>query len=174
MKQIGPMIAASGSLGLMYAEKLLAGVTPETFARLARPGGHVVQSNHPAFVFGHLSLYPPRIVQLLGAKAPHVTVTAADEALFKSGAECRDDADGTIYPPMKTMTERFFTGYRAAIEAAAGAEDDVLAQVNPTEGRSRELFPTIGAAFCFSLSGHLQNHLGQMSAWRRAMGLPPA
>jgi hypothetical protein len=31
--------------------------------------------------------------------------------------------------------------------------------------------PTVGAAVNFMLGGHLQMHLGQVSAWRRAMGL---
>jgi hypothetical protein len=38
----------------------------------------------------------------------------------------------------------------------------------------RDLFPTIGAAINFYLIGHVQVHLGQISAWRRGMGLPPA
>ncbi len=174
MVQIGPMLAASGRLSLVYAERVLKDVKREQFGRLAAPGGHVVQSNHPAFNLGHLCLYPPRIMQLLDKPAGETAAPATYEGLFKAGCECRDDADGNLYPSMEELTGRFFTGYRAAIAAVEAADDAVFTRPNPTEGRMRELFPTIGAAMGFYLSGHMQNHLGQLSVWRRMMGLGPA
>jgi hypothetical protein len=174
MPQIGAILAASGNLGILYAERLLEGVEPEQFARLARPGGQVVQSNHPAFILGHLALYPPRIMRMLGQPAGETAVPDDYEALFKAGNECRDDPAGSIYPKADELTRRFFAGYRAAINAISTADDTALTQPNPTEGRARELFPTIGAAIGFYIGGHVQNHLGQFSAWRRAMGLSPA
>ena len=46
----------------------------------------------------------------------------------------------------------------------------ILAQENPIEGfRSRA--PTIGDAANFLMNSHAMFHLGQLSAWRRAMGL---
>jgi hypothetical protein len=32
----------------------------------------------------------------------------------------------------------------------------------------------VGALVSFYLGGHVMNHVGQLSAWRRAMGLPSA
>ncbi len=174
MKSIGPVIRASASLSVLYAERLLNGVSPTQFARLAAPGGVVVKSNHPAFIFGHLALYPSRVLRHLRLDPGPHAAPPAYEPLFKSGAECRDDPDAAIYPRMDELTGRFFAGYRAAADAVAQADDDLLLAPNPTEGRMRELFPTIGAALNFYLGGHVQNHLGQMSAWRRAMGLPAA
>jgi hypothetical protein len=40
----------------------------------------------------------------------------------------------------------------------------------PDESR-RERFPTVGAATNFLLNDHLMFHAGQVSAWRRAVGL---
>lgn len=174
MGQIGTIIAQSASLTPLYAERLLGGIPPEQFARLARPGGTVVQSNHPAFVFGHLSLYPARVAQLCGKVSDAVRVPESYESLFRNGCECRDDPTGSIYPPMGDVTTRFFAAYRAAIAAVAEAPDAVLVADNPAEGRMRELFPTVGAAIVFYLTGHPQAHYGQVSAWRRMMGLPPA
>lgn len=174
MNHIGPILAAPGELSLMYAERLLTGVSAKQFARLAQPGGVVVRSNHAAFVIGHLALYPPRIVANLNRPAGNAAYPAGYEALFRAGTECRDDPDGTIYPSMDELTSRFFDGYRTAIRAVREAPDDVFLAPNPAEGRMRELFPTIGAALDFYLSGHVQNHLGQISAWRRAMGMPAA
>lgn len=38
--------------------------------------------------------------------------------------------------------------------------------------RYREVFPTLGHAVLHILTVHTAIHLGQISAWRRAMGLP--
>ncbi|HJY31210.1 MAG TPA: hypothetical protein VJ306_24450, partial [Pyrinomonadaceae bacterium] len=37
----------------------------------------------------------------------------------------------------------------------------------------RPVFPTIRHALTQVLIGHTANHIGQLSAWRQAMGLPP-
>ncbi len=174
MSHIGPIIAASGNLSIMSAERLIAGIKPESFARLARPGGVTIQSNHPAWVFGHLALYPVRVLTALGKPADSAAFPTKYESLFKNGVECCDDADGTIYPPMSELTGFFFQAYRAAVAAIAAAADDAFVKPNPAEGRMRELFPTIGSALNFYVGGHVQNHLGQLSAWRRAMGMSPA
>lgn len=174
MGQIGKIIAESAVLTTGYAERLLNGIDPAAFARLARPGGVVVHSNHPAFVFGHLSLYPSRIMQILSLPAGPAEIPAGWEELFKNGAECRDDPEGKIYPPMAEITRTFMNAYRAALAAVAEADDARLLARNPTPGRLGEIFPTIGGVFAFYLSGHPQSHFGQVSAWRRMMGLPAA
>jgi hypothetical protein len=40
------------------------------------------------------------------------------------------------------------------------------------EGRIKEIFPFVGLAINFMLNNHNMMHVGQVSAWRRAMGLP--
>ena len=174
MARIGSIIAPGAKLGLMYAERLLAGVTPETYARFARPGGVAVKSNHAAFVLGHLSLYPVRIMQYLNVPAGATVFPPHYEALFKGGAECQDDPDGKTYPPLAELKALFFASYKAAIDAVEAAPDEPFDVPNPAEGRPRQMFPTIGAATIFYLIGHVQVHLGQFSAWRRGMGMPPA
>jgi hypothetical protein len=174
MGRIGEMVAAGATPGVLSARRLLGGVTPQNYARLARPGGQVVQSNHAAFVLGHLALYPAKVLARLGQPAGATACPENWAALFEAGAECRDDADGRLYPPLAELTTRFFAGYETAAAAVKGADDAALLAPNPTEGRSREMFPTIGAVVGFYLEGHVMNHLGQLSAWRRCIGLPPA
>ncbi len=174
MSRIGEMIAASATPGILMARRLLAGVTPQNYARLARPGGVVVPSNHAAFVLGHLALYPARTMERLGRRDPGVECPAAYVALFEAGVECRDDPDGSIYPSLEELSERYFSGYEKAQRAVHDAADEVFSAPNPAEGRSREMLPTLGAVFAFYLGGHVMNHLGQLSAWRRCLGLPPA
>ena len=174
MGAIGTILAQSAGLTLLSAERLLNGITPQTFARFARPGGVELHSNHPAFIFGHLALYPVRVMTHVGRSAGDAAVPARYEELFKNGVECRDDPAGTIYPAMQELRDFFFRSYRAAIGAVAEADDAVLTGPNPGEGRMKELFPSVGALLNFFLSGHAHSHLGQLSAWRRAQGLAPA
>ena len=174
MANIGSIIAPGAKLGLMYAERLLAGVTPETYARFARPGGVEVKSNHAAFILGHLSLYPVRTMQYLNLPPGSTAFPPNYESLFKFGVECQDDSDGKVYPPLPELKALFFESYKAAIAAVENSPDEPFGAPNPAEGRLREMFPTVGAALNFYLIGHVQVHLGQFSAWRRGMGLPPA
>ncbi len=170
-QNIGNMIAASCSLGISYADRLLTDVQPEHFARFACPGGVMVTSNHPAFIFGHLSLYAPRIVEQLGGNVDAARPPKNFECLFSKDATCQDDPNGTIYPAKDIIVDTFYTGIRAALEILHSTDDELFRQENPTEGPLRDRFPTLGAMHAFYVSGHMMNHFGQMSAWRRMMGL---
>jgi len=173
MPTIGPMIAASAKLGIGYAERLLKDVTPEQFARFASVGGTVIESNHPAFIYGHLSLYAPAVIEQLGGDAGHLLPSAKFEQAFSKDAKCVDDPDGLIYPPMADVTSALLDGYRAAVVALENAEDAMFTTENPNAAM-REKFPTQGAMHAFYVGGHFMLHMGQMSAWRRAIGLGPA
>ena len=173
MPTIGPMIAASARLGLGYAERLLKDVTPEKFARYAGVGDTVIESNHPAFVYGHLSLYAPRIIVQVGGDAAKLLPPPNFTELFSKDAKCVDDPDGSIYPPMDEVTSTMLDGYRAAADALERADDEVFTTENPNEAM-RGKFATTGAMHAFYVGGHFMLHMGQMSAWRRAMGLGPA
>lgn len=170
----GNIIADSLQFSVNYAKRLLTGVTAEQFARLAAPGGVIIHSNHAAFTLGHLSLYAPRIIEQVGQDATGVAPTPEFVSLFSKEAQCVDDPQGAIYPSMEVVTVQFFDSYGAAIDALRTADDSMLLAPNPVSGRMGELFPTIGSVQNFYASGHLLIHLGQMSAWRRALGLPPA
>lgn len=170
---IGPMIAASANVGLSYAERLISGVTPEQFARFATLGDAVIESNHAAFNYGHLSLYACRIIEAVGGDAKLYEPSIEFSKVFSKDAKCVDDPDGTIYPSMESIVEALVTGYKAAAEALAAAHDDVFRRPNPNEAML-ERFPTNGAMLGFYVGGHFMMHMGQTSAWRRAMGLGPA
>lgn len=170
---IGPMIAASARLALGYAERLLADVKAEDFSKFARSGDTVIESNHPTFIYGHLSLYAPRVVEQLGGDASSVQPTDAYLKLFSKDAKCVDDPDGAIHPPMTEIVDALMKSHRLAIDVLDSAEDSLFFEENPNEGM-RAKFPTVGAMHGFYLGGHFMLHMGQMSAWRRAMGMGPA
>ena len=173
MPHIGPMIAASAKLGLGYAERLLKGIPAEKYASFARVQDTIIESNHPAFIYGHLGLYASRIIAELGCDASAYTPSADYMKIFSKDAVCVDDPDNSIYPAMDEVNTHLFTNYEAAITALEQAEDEVFQQQNPNEAM-REKFATIGAMHGFYVGGHFMMHMGQMSAWRRMAGLGPA
>lgn len=170
---IGDMIADSLQISLRYAEMLAVGISASDFGKLARVDGRPIVSNHPAWVYGHLSLYAPRVITDLGGDASAIAVPEAWDGLFGPQSECQDDADGSIYPGKDQLVEQVLNGYRAAEAALRGADDGVFAQPNPNE-RMRSKFATLGGMENFYVGGHMMIHFGQVSAWRRMMGLGAA
>lgn len=180
MGKSAEMIVSGAKMTLGYAERLLAGVEPHMFAR--KPtwgmGGKEIDCNHGAWIYGHLATYPPRMIAAMGGaggvggagKTGTPAVPGTFEPLFKNGTKCVDDPSGTIYPPMETIARVFMDGYRAAIAATEQMSDADLAR--PNTGPMAERLPTVGALVNFLLNNHVMSHIGQMSTWRRAMGLP--
>jgi hypothetical protein len=168
----GHSIVDSLNLSLGYAERLLKGIEADRFARLSQPGGVIVQSNHPAFVYGHLAIYGPRMLSDLGQEAP--AVPEQFQQSCSKDATCVDDPDGTVYPAMEEITEFFFENYRRVAEVLKNTSDDVLQQPNPLGGPMAEKFPTLGSMHNFYVGGHVMLHMGQVSAWRRMEGLGSA
>lgn len=173
MKTIGPLIADSGKVSLGYAQRLIVGVSPSQFGRFAKGASGDVVSNHPAFVYGHLSLYACRIIEQLGKDASSVKPTELYVERFSHTATCVDDGDGSIYPPMQELVERVMTSYQLAIETLLDADDSLFLVPNANEAM-RSKFATNGSMHAFYIGGHFMYHMGQVSAWRRVMGLGQA
>jgi hypothetical protein len=171
-RSLGNVIADSLHLSLGYADRLLEGISAERFPRFAVVGGRTVESNHPAFVYGHLSLYAPKILRQIGFPAP--PVPEHFETRFSKDATCVDDPDLDLYPSLDEVTAFFREGHRMVTGALRSTADDVFHEPNPAEGRMKQLFPTIGSVQAFYCGGHMMMHLGQVSAWRRMEGLGPA
>jgi len=169
---IGPMIAASGRLGLGYVDKLMTGIKDKDYARFAPAGNSVIESNHPAFILGHLSLYPQRVISGLGGD-PAETAPPEKYEAFSPQAKCQHDPERNIYPPLDEVVQVMKRGYEQAITMLDGTDDELLLRENDNE-RMRERFTTQGAMFGFYMGGHYMMHMGQLSAWRRMMGMGAA
>ena len=170
---IGTVIAEAAKLSLGYGKKLLTDLPADQFARFAPGADGPVNSNHPAFIYGHLSLYSPRVVQHFGGDMGGIAPTDKFIEVFSKDAVCVDDPEGGIYPAMDEITSRFFASTEAAIAAIESASDDDLLKPNDNEAMKAR-FSTVGSMMGFYLSGHIMIHMGQMSAWRRFAGLGPA
>ncbi len=172
-RSLGNTVADSLDLCLGYTDRLMTGITSEQFARFANAGGQVIESNHPAFILGHLSLYAPRVIEQVGRDDLAVAIPEKFDEVFSKDAKCVDDPDGSIYPGMDAVTEFYKAGYKNASIALREVDDAVLQQPNPNEPMASK-FPTIGSMHAFYVGGHMMMHLGQLSAWRRVAGLGSA
>lgn len=163
----GQAIANATELALRYAELLNKDIPADKFSHMPTK-----DFNSPAFCMGHLSIYPVRMLTLLGREDLIVPNPPGWEDMFKAGAPCVDVAGK--YPGKDAILDHWTKGYTATITALKATPDSIFAEPNPGEGRMKEMFPTKGGLLVFVCAGHPQSHLGQISMWRRIMGLGSA
>jgi hypothetical protein len=169
-QSLGNTIADSLKLSLGYSKNLLKDVTAEQFGRFAVADGKPIESNHGAFIYGHLSLYANKILEDLGQ--PTIPLPEGFEENFSKDCKCVDDAGGKL-PAISTITDYYFEAFNRVMDVLRNTDDEVLQAVNPSE-KMAERFPTLGSVINFYTGGHMMLHLGQMSAWRRMHGLGSA
>ena len=159
------MIVPSAEYNLRYAEQLVSTIPSDMFAKMP-----MKDLSSPAFYIGHLSIYCDRICTLLG-RADLVTPMPYAPDVYKGGAVCLEQSG--LYADKDLLVNTFLERQRRAIEAFACADDKAFAAEHPAEGRFKEMFPTVGSVTAFLLTDHTSIHLGQISAWRRVIGLGP-
>ncbi|MGP1310278.1 MAG: DinB family protein [Phycisphaerales bacterium] len=161
-------VLPGAALSRAYADMVAQGIDDAKAG--AMPEG--VNTNHPTFVFGHLAIYPDRLFSMFG-RADLAKPDERYEALFSPHAACENDPKNAKYPPFNEVAARYRERTDAILDFLKNVDDAALAEPNPNE-QMRERFPTKGAQAAFMLQGHTMMHLGQVSAWRRMMGLGEA
>lgn len=151
-------VLQTARLVLNYAQANLADIPDEKMTDL--PTGLV---NHPAWLVGHIVLAAERAVQVLGGQA-----ACADDcvALFQDPP----GADAGPFPPKADLLAALTDCYARLEKAFEAASDEQLSQPLPVE-EMRELFPTVGDMATGVMTIHPALHLGQLAAWRTAMGM---
>jgi len=148
---------------LMRAETLVKDLSPEQM--VAQPAGLI---NHPSWSLGHLVVTADHLGQLLGLES---SLPESWSETFKTGGEPSDKASD--YPSKEVILDALREQHARNTEAVKGCDVSRFAEPHPDE-RRRKLFPTIGDLIIFLMTSHEYNHLGQIAAWRRAMGLGSA
>ncbi len=162
-------IIDSSKIALSYAEALLNGVTPDKFA--VTPDG--VDTNHPAWIIGHLALYPDYMILPTIGRADLALDVDEWNTKYGHGSECVSDPDGKIYPSMDELVTRFSERHKLAQEQVLACDDALLGAALPDDHRFKGRMSTVGAVVNFMFNDHVMMHLGQLSAWRRIMGMGP-
>ncbi len=149
-------------MNLKRAERLVDDLTDEQM--VAQPSGVI---NHPAWTLGHLGATSDALAGMLGL--PSTFPDAWREACRMGSIPSGEAAD---YPGKAELLEQLRAQHQRVAEAVAAVDDERLQQ--PTPPRLRERFPTIGDFAAALMTMHEGHHLGQLAAWRRALGLGAA
>jgi len=120
--------------------------------------------NHPAWILAHLTCYNEVIAKILRR-------TLKDDPMnHPFGMKSAPSADAAVYPPPASAIEAYRRSHDDAARALVEADDRVLAEDAPL-ARWRTVHPKVADMIVMLMSKHESLHLGQLSAWRRAMGL---
>ncbi|MFG0329017.1 MAG: DinB family protein [Phycisphaerales bacterium] len=150
---------------LDYADRVAADIPADQFAHKPHP-----TINHPAWLYGHLSTYPDKLLPMIGHEDLSKPNTRFVE-LFKAGTDCADDP--SIYPSKDEIMAEFRSKHATILRVLPEVSDEILDRENPWEP-TKQVFPKVGHAVQFIFANHIMMHLGQASAWRRCVGLGPA
>lgn len=150
-------------LNLGYARRLVADVSADQMCE--QPHGLV---NHPAWSLGHLAVAADHVGQMLGLSSD---LPAGWEDTWKAGGT--PSPNKGLYPGKDELLRVMEQQHARVAQALSTADPAALAQPYPVE-KLRDYFPTVGDFAIFLMTAHEMDHLGQIAAWRRAMGLGPA
>jgi len=145
---------------LKKAKQFVADITAEQMCQ--QPHGLV---NHPAWSLGHLCGTSVLILKTLGHDA---SLPPAWGDVFKTGGI--PSGDPSVFPSKEELLATLESLHGRVSEAFANADAATLAAPTPSEA-ARKTFPTVGDIVVFLMTSHEMDHLGQLAAWRRAMGL---
>jgi uncharacterized damage-inducible protein DinB len=148
---------------LGYGQQLVADIPDEQMAEQPAQG-----SNHPAWILGHLTAATDYGLEALGL--PHAA-PADWHTLFAPGQV--PSPERALYPSKEELVAAYEAAHRRLAAATAEhANAERLSRPNPIEGL-RPAMPTLADLLAHLLTTHEATHLGQLSAWRRQLGLPP-
>ncbi len=144
---------------ISYCDGLVADIAAEDFCTQPARG-----MNHPAWIVGHLAFSADRHATFIGGEQKLL----AWKELFGKGSPLL--ADAAAHPSKDELMAAWHDAAKRYLATAEAATPEQLAA--PQDYVRPENFPTLGDFITFSMTAHTAIHLGQLSAWRRAMGRP--
>jgi hypothetical protein len=124
--------------------------------------------NHPAWILGHLSCTREWLKDALKLPERKGWNVAEWMAKFNRGSQIVPER--SQYPTKAVLLEALETTHRE-IEAGALAMSAADLARELTDERIRTMFPNVGTMVTGLMTTHEAFHMGQLSAWRRAMGM---
>ena len=147
---------------LQFTQTLVKDLSAEQM--VGQPNGVI---NHPAWSLGHLTVSADHLGKFLGLDS--VLAEGWDKPFATGGIP---SGDVSAYPSKDELLAALAAQHERNTEAVRCADLARFAKPHPDEG-SRKYFPTVGDMVVFLMTSHEMDHLGQVAAWRRAMGLGP-
>ena len=148
---------------LMYAETLVKDLSAEQMVE--QPNGVI---NHPAWSLGHLVVSANGLGSALGLES---SLPDGWDKMFATGGI--PSSDLSAYPSKDEILRELKAQHARNTDAVKNVDLESLATPHPDEN-TRKYFPTVGDMVTFLMTAHEMDHVGQIAAWRRAMGLGSA
>lgn len=128
----------------------------------------IERGNHPAWIVGHLAVSSNNVLKLAGQPS---LVSEEWSPLFGRGSQ--PTSDRGAYPSKDVLLESLSRVHTAVTALVPNLPREVLDRPNPVNLPQLRSLPTVGNIVMHLLTTHEAFHLGQLSAWRRAMGHAP-
>jgi hypothetical protein len=124
--------------------------------------------NHPAWILTHLALATDYAARLLGEQPK------CPEAWHKKcGPGSKLSPNRGDYASKQELLAALEAGHARVNAAAARVTEEALNRPHSVEiPILKQLLPTVGELLAHLMTTHAGIHLGQLSLWRRTMGLP--
>ena len=147
-------------MNLSSAETLVKDVSDEQMVQ--QPNGVI---NHAAWSLGHLAVVSNGLAKTLGLES---TLPEGWSAPFATGGV--PSAEQSAYPSKDEIVDALKGQHARVTDAIKNTNPAKFAEPHPTE-KMRSYFPTVGDYAFFLMTSHEAGHIGQVAAWRRALGL---
>ena len=149
-----------------YIKQLVEPVEPGQMAAMPKSQDGIAL-NPPAWVIGHLAVSMAHVVKMLGGT---VDLPQQWSTLFDMKSQPTDEA--SAYPDKAELLRGLDSVSESLCAALEATTDEQLAAPTPRE-EFRKLVPTVGDAVTFVGVFHNGLHAGQLTSWRRCMGIGP-
>ena len=146
-----------------YAQRLVADLSDEQI--VSQPVADGAPANHAAWVLSHLNVYVPIISSIIDGNE------FEDPKTHTFGMQSKPESDRAIYESKDALISTFVQGHEKVAAQLQDASSDLFDK-SVTLPRWKEVMPTAGIALPYLMILHENTHLGQLSAWRRVLGLP--
>ncbi len=151
----------AAAVNVDYARRLVDDLAEDQMAAQPAPG-----MNHAAWVLGHLAYVFDSMISVWGQEP---SMSKEWKQLFNVPSKPQPERDK--YPSKAELWDAYQAAYQRIVDVVKTASEEDLAREFPNP-RLRASLPTVGVAMIHILTTHQGQHLGQLSAWRRALGLP--
>jgi hypothetical protein len=152
---------------LAFAHKLVEDVSEEQMTIIPAKG----LENHPAFTLGHLVSGSAMTVEDLGGD--FIMPNGWKELFLRNGpGDPRAPSESNIYPTKTELLAELTAQHNEVKKYLLKATEEQLNK--KLKWRFGSYMPTVLDVVLFMCVNHEAMHLSQLSAWRRAMGLPSA
>jgi hypothetical protein len=128
----------------------------------------VAKMNPPVWILGHLAISTDYAAMLLG-----LSKDCPEEWHRRFGPGSRAPRPDEPRPKKDNLLLAIQRGHERVSHASERVTAERLAQQHPVDlAFLRESLPTVGELLAHLMTTHPAAHLGQLSAWRRACGMP--